>query len=305
MNSEYEISDSVNRDGGNRMPAILRQVDCLMLTGKFMEQDEPNFSVNQIVEEKQKMDWIDNNPQLAEDLYRAEDSDLLYGQIYILGLEKPEYFEKFIKLFKCDKKLISGALLTFGDYSQTQKNSLKYQLGSSRKKSWTNLFHRSSAIGIDNTATVLKALLDSVDDFSDVYLKGVIENYINSCTENKCYDWRYYMLTYPSFVPDRYGMYYRADHNKPYEFSVMWSERMLSSNAYQPFLYELDANNISQDDNGQSIVRNNTRITMTNSEYIETDIITGEILKEVVIEQNEEGIDTEDRIQKAKNVFNG
>ena len=53
----------------------------------------------------------------------------------------------------------------------------------------------------------------------------------------------------------------------------------------------------------ESIVRNNKRITMTNTEYIETDIITGEILKEVAIEQNEDGIDTEDRIQKGKLFF--
>ena len=304
MNSVDEISDSTKRDGGNRMPSILRQVDSLILNGTFMEPDEPNFNVNQIAEEKQKMAWILENPALAEDLYRAEDNVLLYGQIYILGLDNPEYFEKFINLFGCDKKLIAGAMLTFGDYSQTKRNSWKYQLGSSRNKSWTNLFHRGGASGIDNTAAVLHKLLDSADSFSDEYLSSLIEDYIIKCDSEHLYDWRYYMLKYPSFTPDRYGMYYWEDRNKLYEFSAMWSESMLSSKAYQPFLYEIDYANISQDDNGQSIIRNGKRITVNNSEYIETDIMTGEIICEVVINQNEDGIDTEDRIKKCREVFN-
>lgn len=303
MNSEYEISDSTNREGGNRMPSILRQVDSIVLTGNFMILEEVNFNVNQIAEEKQKMLWLDANPTLAEDLYRAEDNVLLYGQVYILGLDNPSYFEKFIKLFNCDKKLIAKALLTFGDYSQTQRNSWKYQFGSSRNKSWTNLFHRSGAIGIDNTSVVLKALLDSEKDFTDEYLLSLINNYLNQCVDKNLFDWRYYMIKYPSFTPDRYGMYYWENRSKPYEFSVMWSERMLSSKAYQPFLYELDNKNISQDDNGQSIVKNNRRITVNNNEYIETDVMTGEILREVTITQNEDGIDIEDRIQKAINEF--
>ncbi len=304
MNSEYEISDSVNRDGGNRMPSILRQVDSLILTGQFLNPEEVNFSVNQIAEEKQKIDWLRDNPAYAEDLYRVEDHVLLYGQISILGLENPLYFEKFIKLFTCNKNLIAKAMLTFGDYSQTQRNSWKFQFGSSRNKPWTNLFHRSGALGIENTSAVLKMLLDSSDDFSDEYLSSIINAYLDQCTNNSLFDWRYYMLKYPSFTPDRYGMYYWQDRNKPYEFSVMWTERMLSSKAYQPFLYEIDRNNISPDDNGQSIIRNNKRITVNNIEYIETDIMTGEILREVIIEQNADGIDMEDRIAKCKGEFN-
>ena len=300
MNSVNEISDSTTRDGGNKMPSMLRQVDSIILTGSFMESEEPNFNLNQIAEEKQKMNWLQENPPFAENLYRAEDHVLLYGQIYILGLDNPEYFEKFIDLFKCDKKLIAGAMLTFGDYSQTKRNTMKFQLGSSRNKSWTNLFHRGGASEIDNTAKILRMLLDSTSSFSDEYLSSLIDNYIIKCESEQLFDWRYYMLKYPSFNPDRYGMYYWEDRNKTYEFSVMWSESMLSSKAYQPFLYEIDHNNISQDDNGQSIVKNNKRITMNNNEYIVTDRMTGEIIREVLISQNEDGIDTEDRIIKCK-----
>jgi hypothetical protein len=39
---------------------------------------------------------------------------------------------------------------------------------------------------------------------------------------------------------------------------------------------------------------------MNNNEYIVTDIMTGEIIREVLIPQNENGIDTEDRIIKCK-----
>ena len=44
QNSENEISDSVNRTSGNRMPAILKQVDAIIKTGTIDDTIERNFN---------------------------------------------------------------------------------------------------------------------------------------------------------------------------------------------------------------------------------------------------------------------
>lgn len=70
-NSTDEISDSKSRQDGNRMPAILRQVNAVMLTRK-LENDEKigiNFNAYQVEEERQKLVRTELNPALAEELF--------------------------------------------------------------------------------------------------------------------------------------------------------------------------------------------------------------------------------------------
>lgn len=299
-NSADEISDNVKRDGGNRMPAILRQVDSIMLTGAYMDSNEPNFNVHQLAEEKTKAQWLQDNPSMTENLYKAEDHELLYGHISAIGLEHPEYFERFISLFKCDKQIIAKAMLAKGNYSQRNANYWRYQMGSSWDNSWSNLFHRSGSVGFENTASILREILESQDSFDNDYLMSLVNEYIARCETQGEYDWRYYFLKYNSFFPNRYGMYNWDDFAKPYEVNVLWTERALSQNAYQPFLYEIDVDNLSRDDLGRSIIRDGKRIRAHNNGYTVTDISTGEILKDIIIIKNENGIDTEDRILKAR-----
>lgn len=155
LNSSDQISDSEDRQGGNRMPAILRQVDSIILGGVIADSDEVgiNFNPSQLEEEKLKLEWTQNNPNKAEALFALEDHELLYGQISIVGL-KPQYFERFESLFNCDWDLIDCALFSIGDYKQKERNNWRYQLGSYMDDgfAWKTLFHKSeNLIGFDNT----------------------------------------------------------------------------------------------------------------------------------------------------------
>ena len=69
QNSEDEISDSEFRTSGNRMPAILKQVDAIIRTGKIDDSIEKNLNLNQLAEEAIKITWVENNPDKAEDLF--------------------------------------------------------------------------------------------------------------------------------------------------------------------------------------------------------------------------------------------
>lgn len=311
QNSEFEISDSENRVGGNRMPMILKQVDSIILHGLIDTKLERNFNVIQLTEESEKLVWTLQHPEQSELLFELEDHSLLYGQIGAIGLDNPECFSKFAALFECDYDAVDCALLVTGNYIQ-KDNDWRYQIGSwmDRGMAWRNLFHRSrNAEGFENTKKYLVKLLAEHEDFSDDILWEIVDKYIADCESKNLYDWRYYYVKYDSFRPGRYGKCRWHDYeNKPYEFAVMWSERYPSSKTYQPFLKEVDQyENLDPEDQGMSlywgdgsctVCENDAFVTYQYDEEAEEYV---EITEERIdIKQNGDGIDIENRIEKYK-----
>lgn len=309
QNSDFEISDSEKRVGGNRMPMILKQVDTIILQGKIDAKLERNFNVIQLNEETEKLKWTSDNPSLAELLFTLEDHSLLYGQIGVVGLENTSCFLKFDALFECEYDAIDCALLVTGNYIQ-KDNDWRYQLGSSMERgmAWRNLFHKSrTAEGFENTKKSLVKLLSGYDDFTDKILWKIVEDYITECECKNLYDWRYYYVKYDKFRPGRYGKYRWWDfENKPYEFAVMWSARYPSTKTYQPFLKEVDQDNhldpedqgmsLNWDDGTWTVCENDAFVTYWYDEELEECVEIPE--ERIDIKQNADGIDIEDRIEK-------
>jgi hypothetical protein len=305
-NSEDEISDSETRVGGNRMPAILKQVDSIIIDGKFRDDIGINFNVYQIAEENEKLVWTSAHPEKAEALFELEDHYLLYGQIGVVGLEHPEYFSRFINLFnECDTDDIDCALLAIGNYMQSETNGWRFQLGASGSSyvPWRELFHRSASDGFDRTKKCLENLLSRAENFTNDMLVTIKNDYLKQCKENSSFDWRYYYIKYEQFRPGRYGKYWWYDfENKPYCFVALWTQRNTSQNAYQPFLKVIDKNdNISRDDFGQYLVFEDTYLECDNDAFVVRDINNDEEVKRLQINQNDDGVDTEDRIWKYLN----
>lgn len=302
QNSEFEISDSENRSSGNRMPAILRQVDSIIINGCFDDTIDPNFNTFQIEEEEAKLLWCSEHPEMEESLFEIEDHSLLYGQIGIIGTDNAALFQRFSTLFACDWDLVDCALLSCGFYVQTERNKWRHQMGSKTiDAAWKNLFHNSANSGYQNTKNALITLLTALPEVSDLYLRNVVENFIADCEKRMEYDWRYYYIKYPSFRPGRYGKYSWLDYaNRPYEFLTMWTEFSWSSNARQPFLYEIDPQRINRDDSGQTLSFGEKYVKCTNSAYVVCDTATKTELARLEISQNDEKVDVEDRIKKGK-----
>lgn len=303
QNSEDEISDSELRSSGNRMPVILKQVDSIIKTGKIDESIDKNLNSFQLAEEILKSVWVENNPNNAELLYSLEDHDLLQGQINIIGLEHIDFLQRFQSLFSCKWDLIDCALMSIDNYGQKQveRNGLRYQMGSKKNtKAWRNLFHKSSSNdGFDKTKIALKELLSRYDSFSDVLLSEIIDTYIKDCESRNEFEWRYYYIKYDIFRPGSFGKYWWNDiENKPYEFSVMTTETKISENAYQPFLKAVYEKKLSKEHCGERAIDGDNYIVCTNSAYIIKNISSDEEIDRITIAQNEQGIDTEDRIQK-------
>ena len=301
-NSTDEISDSKSRQGGNRMPAILRQVNAVMLTGK-PESDEKigiNFNAYQVEEERKKLVWTEQNPALAEELFALEDHEILYGQIGIVGLDHPELFARFHSLFNCDLDHIDCALMAIGNYAQKERTWRRYQLGSAypTQEAWKNLFHRSAADNFEKTKQILHTLLSECDNITNEYLLEKKNAYLSECERIGAYDWRYYYIKYAEFRPRRYGKYLWGDiENRPYEMSVLWTASKESENAYQPFLRAIG--DVDRNDLGRRIVLRNGYVRAQNDCYAVYDMETGAEKDRLMIPQNDDGIDTEDRIKLA------
>lgn len=306
QNSEDEISDSELRTSGNRMPAILKQVDAIIKTGAIDDTIEKNLNPNQLAEEAIKITWVVNNPDKAEALFELEDHDLLQGQIGIIGLEQPEYFLRFQSLFSCEMDLIDCALMSIGNYGQKEKNGWRYQLGSKKViKAWRNLFHKSGNGGFERTKEIIGELLSKYDSFTDDLLSGIINNYIHDCETTNNYEWRYYYIKYDLFRPGSFGKYYWVDFGqRPYEILIMQTESNPSEYTYQPFLRQVYKNKLSKDHYGQRAIDGDNYIVCANSAYVIKSTATNDEIKRIAITQNGKGIDTEDRIKKLQFVLN-
>ena len=313
LNSRDQISDSEDRQGGNRLPAILRQVDSIILDGVIIEDSKVtgiNFSPTQLNEENQKLRWTADNPDKAEMLFALEDHELLYGQIAIIGLDNYAYFERFGSLFNCDWDLVDCALLAIGDYKQRERNKWRYQLGSSMPdgSALKNLFHKSDSLnGFEKTKQILNELLKSNTVFTDDFLKGIINGFIVNCKFRKEYPWRYYYIKYKKFRPGRYGKYWWKDFDtSPYVFTILLTPKQPSTNSYNPFLKVIDKNVAREHWGNRLYLKDDVFIRETQTSYTvvsTTDEGNEKMLDEIAIIQNENGVDTEDRIEKMKNQY--
>ena len=301
-----EMSNSPLRKNGNRISAMLEQVDNILVDGKIPQTKELasankyNFNEIQLSEEREKFSWTQANPGKAESLFELEDHYLLYGRIGIVGLEHPENFARFISLFGCDYDKIACALLATGDYRQVDYNGRRWQLGSTRPQSWQNLFHKSALVKhFDKTQEVLDTLLSRVRTFTDEFLQRIVDDCLADCERNSSFGWTYYFIKYADFRPPRYGKYRWEDFDAaPYCLAVMWMEQKMSTNAYQPFLKALNFGELDRDDFGMRLVPGDFYVTCENDAYVVKNSSGAEEDRLPITQRD--GVDTEDRIAKFK-----
>ena len=233
---------------------------------------------------------------------------MLYGQISIVGLDTPEHFDRFESLYNCDWDLVDCALFTIGDYKQKERNGWRYQLGSSMNDgfAWKTLFHKSENLsGFENTKFILKKLLSQSSGFSNDYLRKLITDYVNSCESKGEYPWIYYYIKYDIFRPGRYGRYWWNDfENSPYVFITLFQRQKPSQNSYNPFLKTVNIN-VWREYYGNYIYLNDEKLLKEtqNSYQVVSNDENETILDEIIILQNKDNIDIENRIEKMKKMY--
>ena len=307
QNSEDEISDSEARASGNRMPAILSQVDSIVLHGIIDSSIDKNFSVNQLTEEAEKQKWLTMNPELTESLFCLEDHQLLQGQISIVGLENARLFSKFEELFNCNWDKVDRALMSIGFYGQREQNNWRFQFGSGSTRNidaWRSIFHKSRNTGFDQTHSILVQLIDQDSEITDDYLDSVAVDYIDQCESQNRLEWRYYFVKYSTFRPSSFGKFSNSEFDSsPYLFSVMLTQSKWSENTYNPFLKTADEVHLSRDDYGQKLVYKDGYIKCLNNSFALYSKEDDSLIEEWEISHDDDGIDTENRIKKLKKII--
>ena len=302
QNSEDEVADRIDR---NRIPAILLETEAIMLNGEIDDTIDNHFNVNQTLEEKEKIEFLKEHPDMQEILFRLEDNDMLYGQVGIVGLDNLKLADRFGSLFRCSWDKIDCALMALGDYGQMERNKWRYQYASSRNKlAWDELFHRSANAGFENTAKILHNLLAVHEEFDDKKLDAITQEFILDCENKKVFPWNYYYVKYPEFRPGSFGKIAKVgDAGEQYIIDIMQTKSQFSENTYDPFLMAADPDYVDREDKGQSlqyeehyIFAQNDAFVVRDNEYEEGD---SDVCR-ITIKQNEEGVDIEDRIVRLK-----
>lgn len=310
-NSRNEVVDTPNGDAGNRMPAILKQVENIISKGEIAEsikidnEQRQNFNVVQMDEERQKLTYTKEYPQNAEGLFRLEDFHLLDGRVDVVGYENVHLYNPFITLFtSCSRDKIDCAMLSINDYSQ-RLNHWSIQLGSADEgemgnKAWHALFHPSGKnLDFEKTKKALRTILEANPIPNDSILDEIIKNYIESCHRNSLYEWRYYYVAYPAFRPARFGRYTMYE-GQPYSLVALHAEKRESSNAYQCMLMALVENQAVASSAEWYDTRNLTYkkglLTCVENAFVSFSLKDDTERGRFIIPQNESNIDTVDRI---------
>ena len=299
QNSEDDVADRADR---NRVPAALAETEYIMINGNFDESIENHFNVGQTQEEIAKIAFLESHADQKESLFKLEDHSLLHGQIGIIGLDNLDLTDRFYSLFECSLDKIDCALMSVGDYGQMERNKWRYQYGSSRRSAWNDLFHRSSNAGFEKTSKYLVELLRKHESFDNDKLDIIAEEYIAECEAGSKFTPRYYYIKYHSFRPGSFGkMAMMPNTYMPYRFSVMQTKSFISENTYDPYLKEADPDHIDKDSRGQRLTYLDTHIIARNNAFIVRNNQDDAVVDTIEIIQDENGIDTEDRIIKLRN----
>ena len=263
---------------------------------------ENNFNVNQLAEEKEKITFLESNPDMADTLFELEDHFLLNGQVGIVGLENLAYTKRFESLFKCDWDKVDCAMMAIGNYGQVERNKWRYQYGTTSQSAWNELFHKSANAGFDGTKKILISLLATNEEFSDEILKKRADDYLKECETNNLYPFRYYYIKYKEYRPGAYGkMHNNSAAPNSYMFLVMQTKTQLSPNSYYPYLKVASEAHLSKDDMGRRLIFDNEHIICTENSYLRRKNEDDAIVDTISIAQNSDGTDTEDRIIVLKN----
>ncbi len=314
-NSKKEVVDSPNSDAGNRIPAILRQVENIILSGEIAEnimidgEQRQNFNAIQMEEERQKLQFTEEYPEHSDGLFRLEDFSLLDGRVDIVGYENTHLYQRFITLFtSCSRDAIDCALLSINDYSQ-RLNNWCIQLGSADNgetgnKAWYALFHPTGKNpDFYKTKRALRTLLDTDSALDDRYLNGITETFLDDCRSHNRYDWRYYYIAYPCFRPERFGKYTMYE-DQPYSLVALYAEKRESSRAHQCMLQALVDNQAVASSSEWYDPRNLTYrkglLTCEEDAFVSYSLKDYAERSRFTIRQNEDHIDIVDRIEYFK-----
>ena len=236
--------DEVRR---HNMPALVNDVEEIIVNGDL--DAVTRFSSNQVEDERRKKRFLDTSPELADALFRLEDHPILRGTLSAFEFNSDTFrqrAEAFETAFKDARQWLglTGALLASGDYQRQRPKSSAWQFGTSSADNeavWRYLLTDATRESLSVTRAVLGDFLDGLAQASSdtgEHFKAVMGAWLSERETSKTFDWRYYLVKYPSMRDGATGIYYGVDGKLGYSMCMLRTKRL---NGYyrDPILLEV------------------------------------------------------------------
>lgn len=192
----------------DRMPKILDDVHHVIRSGAIDHVSSLNQA--QADDEIAKASFLEANPELRKATHALEDHELLRGSIGAFELDATtlEGRASAFHLLMSQPDLwpdLLGALLAVGEYQRQRTNSRPFLFGTDSKRhdnAWRELLTGPPRDALRRTSEVLGSLLDRVTVAPTTALRETLSaltsEYLAECEANLRFDWRYYMVKYPT-----------------------------------------------------------------------------------------------------------
>ncbi len=223
-----EASSDELRPG--QMPKILDDVHQVIRYGAV--EAVATLNQAQLADEQLKSTFLEEKPELEGEVFRLEDHELLRGslgafKLNALGFEKrATSFRGLMSQPELWSDLLA-ALLAVGEYQRQRANSRPFLFGTDSKRhdsAWRDLLTGSSHEALRPTRDVLTVFLERIGGTSSTPLADVlaeiVKEYLDLCEEAQRFDWRYYMVKYPS-MREKGSSTYFAERTKDTEPAAM------------------------------------------------------------------------------------
>jgi hypothetical protein len=283
------------------MGDLLDEVETLMLYGNIKTGLRHSFNGAQEQEEQDKVKKKAGMSSFEiEMMHKFEDHPLIYGHVSGLGYDHLDLVDTFYDLFSYDYKIIHRAMISIDDYRQEYRGH--FFMGNSNSSTWSSLLHPSNRSGFQSTMNVLITLLQKLKGGKT--LQDIIDEFVQAQGSAKLYSWRYYFAKYKDMLEGADGELVFGNNNsiitlnkhqfngKHWDsylnviFNIIkgkYSKEVVKLGNYGENLSVLNPiSSVASSSNGFIYYQSNSQIDWT-------------------VSQNTEGIDTEDRIQKAVN----
>jgi hypothetical protein len=209
------------------MPRFVAEVAEFMQSGDL--SCLTTFNQNQVADEARKRELRARHPELASSLARLEDHTILRGTLAAFDLDGSlkSRAGAFEAVFDPQHwPVLTGALLATGEYQRDYAGSDLHRFGSPTTEGvWRLLLvDRGDRAALARVRTVLGNLLDRVAASSDdaqTSLTAIADGFLDARVVKSHYDWRYYLVRYPSMREGNSGMYFGADGRLGYELTML------------------------------------------------------------------------------------
>lgn len=224
--------DEVRRDN---MPALVKDVEAIIVNGDLHAVGK--LSRNQAEDEHRKQRFLEDHPELTDVLYRLEDHPILRGTLSSFEFDSETFRQRaqaFEKAFAdpTNWEGLTGALLATGNYQRRRPKSSAWQFGTGSTANaavWRYLLTDAPRDSLTGTRTVLAEFLDEFAGCSSDpanHCNRVVHDWVSERERTQSFDWRYYLVNYPSMRKGATGIYYGEDGELGYSMCMLRTKQL-------------------------------------------------------------------------------